>query len=203
MKPFSYREIINMTIRADNNETFRNQFPSVSERRITPSSVRPWIALTFRLLLVECSFFHCAAEWAIVPCRESYRRNFQKTVLWIGIILPIIRGPTQFLNTQPSKQTLILYYERCRIIVAPHIQTGNHQGFIVGERNDRSHTPWTNQGTSAHRSVIKCHFLALLWYIAIGKYFGLAGCIYAAHGSGSLNSPGAPCFIGMASCGIH
>ena len=178
-----------MTIRADNNETFRNQFPSVSERRITPSSVRPWIALTFRLLLVECSFFHCAAEWAIVPCRESYRRNFQKTVLWIGIILPIIRGPTQFLNTQPSKQTLILYYERCRIIVAPHIQTGNHQRFVIGKWNNCANTPRTNQGTSAHRSVIMCHYLALLRYIAVCKNFGFAGCIYAAHRSGGLNSP--------------
>ena len=138
-----------------------------------------------------------------MPCRKSYRRNLQETVLRIGIILPEIRGPAQFLNTQPAQQTFVLYDKGCCIIVSPHIQTGNHQRFVVGKRNNRSHAPRTNQGTSAHRSVIVCHYLALLWYIAVCKNFSFAGCIYTAHGSGSLNSPGAPCLIGMTSCRIH
>lgn len=107
MKPFCNRKIINMTVRANNDETLRNQLPSVSKCWIAFSAVRPWIALTFWLLLIECCFFHSAAERAIMPCRKSHRRNLQKTVLRVGIILPKIRGPAQFLNTQSAQKTLI------------------------------------------------------------------------------------------------
>ena len=178
-----------MTVRANNDETLRNQLPSVSKCWIALSAVRPWIALTFWLLLIECCLFHSAAERAIMPCRKSHRRNLQEAVLRVGIILPKIRGPAQFLNTQSAQKTLIFYYKRCCIIVPPHIQTGNHQRFVIGKWNNCANTPRTNQGTSAHRSVIMCHYLALLRYIAVCKNFGFAGCIYAAHRSGGLNSP--------------
>ena len=139
--------------------------------------------------LEQYSIFHSAAERAIMPCRKSHRRNLQEAVLRVGIILPKIRGPAQFLNTQSAQKTLIFYYKRCCIIVPPHIQTGNHQRFVIGKWNNCANTPRTNQGTSAHRSVIMCHYLALLRYIAVCKNFGFAGCIYAAHRSGGLNSP--------------
>ena len=102
VQPFGNREIINMSIGANDNKSLGNQLSLKPVSRVTLSSVGPRIAVTFRLFLIECRFLHRPAVGTIMPCRESNCRNIKAAVLRIRIILSEIRRPAKFLNPQTT-----------------------------------------------------------------------------------------------------
>ena len=67
------------------------------------------------------------------------QQEFSKTVLGICVLFPEVRWPAKLLYSQAALQTFILNDKRNGIIIAPHIETGNHQRFIIWERYNCSH----------------------------------------------------------------
>lgn len=78
MNPLCYRKIIDVPIGADDNKSFRNQLPFVSERWVAFAAVGPLVTITLRLLLIQWLFFASYRRMDSSAMLGSVQQEFSK-----------------------------------------------------------------------------------------------------------------------------